>query len=38
MICEDLEKQLLFDQLHMFFHDMFMSMVVKSLIASPVIL
>lgn len=38
MICEGLGKRLLFDQLHMFAHDMFMSMVVKSLIASPVIL
>lgn len=38
MICEDFEKRLLLGQLHMFVHDLVMSMVVKNLIASPVIL
>lgn len=38
MICEDFEKRLLFNKVQMFANDLFMTMVVKSLIATPVIL
>ncbi len=38
MIYEDLEKRLLWELLHIFIPAFLMAMVVKSLIASPVIL